>query len=168
MLVFGAIAVGLLPWSVWLSVSLNPDHVTDNWDLAWFGFDTGLALAFGGTAFAAWRRSPWLGVLAGATGTLLVTDAWFDIVLESRVDELRIAVLEAVLAELPGAAICFWLAFRTERFIERVVEAVGGVEAASHLAAAREGAPEGDLVRVLEIPADGKPAGEAGHPGPST
>ena len=41
------------------------------------------------TAFAAWRRSPWVGALAAATGTLLVTDAWFDIVLESHADELR-------------------------------------------------------------------------------
>ena len=71
------------------SESLKPHHVTNRWDLAWSGFDTGLAVLFLATAFAAYRRSPWVGALAAATGTLLVTDAWFDVVLESHADELR-------------------------------------------------------------------------------
>ena len=156
-IVFAAIGLGLLPWTIWLSASLKPHHVTERWDLAWSGFDTGLALLFLSTAVAAYRRSPWVGALAGATGTLLVTDAWFDCVLESHADELRQSLLLAVFAELPTAAFCFWIAHRTERFLALVVE-----EAASHLAAAGEGASEGDLVGVLEVTADGKPAGEPG------
>jgi len=58
--VFGAIGVALLPWTLWLSASLSPHHETDHWDLAWSGFDTGLALAFVLTAIAAWRRSAWV------------------------------------------------------------------------------------------------------------
>ena len=73
------------------------------------------------TAFAAWRRSPWVGVAAGATGTLLVTDAWFDVILSSGNDELRTALLLAAVAELPAAAVCFWIAYRTERFVARFV-----------------------------------------------
>ena len=97
-----------------------------------------------------------MGALAGATGTLLVTDAWFDVVLESHADELRQSIALAVFAELPLAAVCFWIAQRTERFL------ANALERALHLAPARERTPEGDLVGVLEVPADGEPAREPG------
>ena len=84
--VYAAMGVGLVPWAVWLGASLRPDHTTDRWDVVWTGFDLGLALAFVLTALAAWRRSPWLGALAATSGTLLIVDAWFDIVLESHRD----------------------------------------------------------------------------------
>ena len=153
---FGAIGLALLPWTIWLSASLKPHHVTDRWDLAWSGFDTGLAVLFLATAVAAYRRSPWVGALAGATGTLLVTDAWFDVVLESHADELRQSIALAIFAELPLAALCFWIAHRTERFLARALER------ALHLAPAGERTPEGDLVGVLEVPADGEAAREPG------
>jgi hypothetical protein len=157
MVVFGAIGVGLIPWTIWLSSDLAPDHVTHRWDVAWTGFDIGLALAFLSTAVAAWRRSPWVGVLAGATGTLLVTDAWFDVILEDSAHDVRTALLEAFLAELPVAAVCFWIAARTERFLAHVVDAM------SHLSPARERPAEGDLVRILEVPADRQAARKSGH-----
>jgi hypothetical protein len=135
---------------------LKAHHETRHWDLAWSGFDSGLALAFLLTAFAAWRRSPWVGALAAATGTLLITDAWFDIALESHADELRNAVYLAVFAELPVAVLCFWIAYRTERFLSLVL----------HLASAAEGPSESDLVGVLEVTPDGQPAGEAGDTDP--
>jgi len=141
--VYAAIGIGLLPWTIWLSESLKPRHLVTRWDLAWSGFDTGLAILFVGTAIAAYRRSAWLGALAAATGTVLVVDAWFDVVLESHADDLRNSIILAVVAELPAAAMCFWIAFRAERWV------------ALHLSAAAEGAAEGDLVRVLEVPPDG-------------
>ncbi|HZQ15566.1 MAG TPA: hypothetical protein VFA82_02215 [Gaiellaceae bacterium] len=154
---FGATGLGLLPWTAWLSATLSNTHESSHWDLAWGGFDTGLAVLFVATAASAYYRSPWVGAFAAALGTLLVTDAWFDVVLSSHWDERRYALLLAVLAELPAAAVCFWIALRTERFLRWVV-----VEAELGLAASGEGAPEGDLVGVLEIPADGQPAREPG------
>ena len=159
--VFGAIGVLLVPWTIWLSASLPPHHLAHRWDVAWTGFDIGLAVCFAGTAFAAWRRSPWVGTLAAATGTLLLADAWFDVVLESRGAELRTAIVEAMFAELQVAALCFWIAYRTERFLSLAVNVALGREDPSHLAAARERATESDLVGVFEIAADGEPAGEA-------
>ncbi len=159
--VFGAIGVLLVPWTIWLSASLPPHHLAHRWDVAWTGFDIGLAVCFTGTAFAAWRRSPWVGTLAAATGTLLLADAWFDVVLESRGAELRTAIVEAMFAELPVAALCFWIAYRTERFLSLAVDVALGREDPSHLAAARERATKGDLVGIFEIAPDGEPAGEA-------
>jgi hypothetical protein len=154
---FAAAGIVLFPWTIWLSSSLKPRHVTTHWDLAWSGLDMGLAVMFLLTALAAWRRSLWVGVCAAATGTLLVADAWFDVILESHYDERLMALLLAAFVELPVAAVCFWIAYRTERFLE------GIVGAASHLAATRESATERDLVRILEIAADREPAGESRH-----
>ena len=114
---FLAIGVGLVPWTLWLSSSLPSHHRTDNWALAWSGFDVALAAGFVLIAVAAWRCSPWLEAFAAATGTLLLCDAWFDVLLESRGTEHTLAIAEALLAELPIAALCFWIARDAERFV---------------------------------------------------
>ena len=151
--VFGAIGIALLPWALWLSESLKPEHTTDRWDIAWSGFDTGLAVLFLATAVAAYRRSAWVGALSAALGTLLVTDAWFDIVLESHEAELRKSIVLAVFAELPVAVFCFWIAHRTERVLAQAVEQL-------HLASAGERTSEGDLVGIFEVAPDREAAGE--------
>jgi hypothetical protein len=119
---FCLIGIGLLPWTIWLSASLPAHHATENWDLAWSGFDTALAAAFLLTAVAAWRGSSWLEACAAATGTLLLADAWFDIMLESRGTEHTLAIVEALVAELPFAALCFWIARDAERFAARALQ----------------------------------------------
>jgi hypothetical protein len=156
-LAFSAIGIGLLPWAVWLSASLPPSHHSAHWDVAWSGFDVGLAVCFIGTAISAYRRSPWVGAFAAATGTLLLTDAWFDVVLESHGNEASTALVEALVFEIPVACLCFWIAYRTERFLSMVVEQL-------HLAPTGERAPQGDLVGVLEVASDGEPAREARDP----
>jgi hypothetical protein len=153
---FGAVAVLLLPWTAFLSLSLSGHHESNHWDLAWTGFDVGLALLFGSTAYAAYRRSTWVAALAASLGTLLLVDAWFDIVLESHSDERRYAILFAFAAELPAAAICFWIAGRTEQFLEW--------RPPSELATPGERAAERDLVGVLEVPADREAAREPRDP----
>ena len=152
---FAGVGIGLLPWTIWLSSSLSANHATTHWDLAWSGFDSGLAVMFLSTAVAAYRRSPWVAALAAATGTLLVTDAWFDVVLERHSDERRNAILLAVLAELPAAALCFLIAYRTERLLSMLVGQ------ALHLTPPGEGPAERHLVGVFEVPADGEPTREA-------
>jgi hypothetical protein len=158
---FAAVGIGLLPWTIWLSQSLPAHHVTTSWDLAWSGFDTALALLFVATAAAAYRRSPWVAALAAALGTMLLVDAWFDIVLESHADERRNSIMLAVFAEIPMAIFCFWIAYRTERFLSLILGAVEEAAEDLHISAAGEGAAESDLVGVLEVPPDGEAAGES-------
>ena len=109
-LVFVAAGLALVPWTVWLTASLPTHHRAENWDLAWVGFDSVLAASFLLTAFAAWKRRPWLPAAAAATGAFLLADAWFDVVLETRADR-ELAVAEALAAELPLAALCLWVAY---------------------------------------------------------
>jgi hypothetical protein len=113
-LVFSTAGVALVPWTVWLTSSLPTEHRTMDWDLAWVGFDSILAASFLLTAVAAWRRLSWLPAAAAATGALLLADAWFDILLETRADR-ELAVFEAVAAELPLALLCFGVAYVTSR-----------------------------------------------------
>ena len=112
----GLTAVLLVPWTLWLTFTLPTRHVTGDYRLAWVGFDIALATAFAATAIAAFRLSPWLQVLAAATGTMLLCDAWFDVVTAASGDERLVAILEAVVAELPLAALCGWIVLDTARF----------------------------------------------------
>ncbi|WUH94932.1 hypothetical protein OG900_35495 [Streptomyces sp. NBC_00433] len=100
----------LIPWIAYLSVSLPTHRTVANWRYAWVGFDGALIVALGVTALCAWRRLqifiPW----AVATATLLCCDAWFDIVLDWNSDDLTGAVVTAVAAELPLAALLLYAA----------------------------------------------------------
>ena len=113
-------AVGLLPWTLYLTFTLPARHVTQHYDLAWVGFDIALAASIAATAWAAVRSSQWLVPLAAATGTMLVCDAWFDVVTAGRT-EMGEAVAEAVLAELPLAAVCALIVIDAERFTRATV-----------------------------------------------
>jgi len=108
---FALAGLVLIPWTLWLTLNLPSRHETENWKTVWAGFDAALAAALLGTAVCALRRSAWLAPVAASAGTLLCVDAWFDITLESRTNDVKVALIEALAAELPLAAICFWIGF---------------------------------------------------------
>jgi hypothetical protein len=118
---FGVAGLALIPWTVWLTMSLPAHHETENWKTVWAGFDVALAIALIATAVAALRCSAWLEAIAAVAGTLLCTDAWFDITLEAGRGHLAAAIVEAVLVELPLALICFWIALDAERALSRAL-----------------------------------------------
>jgi hypothetical protein len=107
-LVLVAASFGLVPWTLWLTYSLPSRHLTSHYDIAWVGFDVALALSIALTAGAALRDSRALAPLAAITGTMLLCDAWFDVVTSWDLE----ALLLAVCAELPLAALCLLLVRR--------------------------------------------------------
>ena len=116
------VAVLLVPWTLYLTFTLPARHVTTHWDIAWVGFDAALLSAVAGTIVTALRHSRWLVPLAAVTGTMLLCDAWFDVVTSQGASEVGEAVLEAVLAEVPLAAVCAFIvidAARLFRTLER-------------------------------------------------
>lgn len=115
-------AVFLVPWAFWLSRTLPATHTARHWDLAWAGFDAALALGLASTALSAIRHSPWLVAAASATGTLLVVDAWFDVLTARGGGELAVATAEAVLVELPLAALSFWIVRDAEHAIQKLCD----------------------------------------------
>ena len=104
------LGVALLPWSLWLGLSLPSRKVAEHWDLAWAGFDLVLAGSLLGTAVALIRRSAVLRSFAASTGALLVADAWLDTVTARTGGDLWFALGLAVGGELPLAGLCFALA----------------------------------------------------------
>ena len=103
-----ALGVGgfLVPWSVLLPDTAPAQH----WSLAWAGLDGAEAVAALVTAVLLARASPWAGLAATAGGTLLLTDAWFDVCTAAPGLDHALAVAEAACVELPLAAAAFWLA----------------------------------------------------------
>ena len=122
---FGLAGLVLVPWVVVLAVLLPPRHLAAHWDVAWAGFDVVLAAVLVLVALAAWRRSPWLEGAATAAATLLFVDAWFDVLTASTRAEFAASLVEALLVELPLAAVCLLLARDTERRFLRPIVAAG-------------------------------------------
>jgi hypothetical protein len=110
----GGVALGLLPWTVYLSVTLPSRHESVHWDIVWPGFDVGIALAISATVVALVRSSDYLPIVASIAGTLLLCDAWFDTLTSQPGTELAWATVEALVAELPLATFFFWVALDAE------------------------------------------------------
>ena len=111
-------AVILIVWAGFLILTLPGNYSANHWHVAWGGFDIGLGIALISTAVAVVRRSAYAEVAAAVSGTLLVCDAWFDLLTSRTTSELVQAALEAVLVELPLAALCFWMAINLARAVE--------------------------------------------------
>jgi hypothetical protein len=116
---FSLAAIVLVPWILFLVRSLPSTHAAAHWDIAWAGFDLGLAVLLFGVAVAAWQRSPWLEGASTAAAALLAVDAWFDVLTSATNVERLVAVGEAVLVELPLAVVLVLLARDAERVLRR-------------------------------------------------
>jgi hypothetical protein len=141
---FAVCSVLLIPWSLFLVLTL-PDHTTAHaWNLAWAGFDVGMAVALGATAWAIATRSVWAGPLAAACGTMLLIDAWFDVTTAGSGGDQVQAIAMAVFLEIPLAL----LLLATARHIGLVVvQARRYLEAADvHLVGGRLVGPDGAVV----------------------
>lgn len=161
----------LIPWIGYLSASLPTHHEVDQWRFAWVGFDGALIVAIGITALCAWRRLqifiPW----ALVTAALLCCDAWFDIVLDWNSDELTGAIITAVVAELPLAALLVYVARKMIRLTVLVAwrraGRTGNVPPLSRLTLVRF-ATEDEHGRICEYGHDHTSPAAAAHPEPDS
>lgn len=115
-------AIGIVPWIVYLALSLPGRQRADDYDIAWVGFDCAMALVLGALAWCALRRKPATGPVAAVAATFLVIDAWFDVVTTEPGSRFMLAVLSAAFAELPLALICAWTAVNAERVRARAYQ----------------------------------------------
>jgi hypothetical protein len=150
LVIVGGVAVALLPWTAYLSATLPSKHLTEHWDIAWAGLDLFEAVALVSLFVAIARRSPLVSMFAAVAGTALLCDAWFDLTTSG--GGFYWALAEALGAELPLAALCFWVAFE-------VSEAIGLSVASA--AAPRPTSPLGRPAEARE------PARRAGNEAPS-
>ncbi len=94
----------LVPWIVYLGLTLPRNYVAQNWDRTWVGFDLLLLAMMIATAVLGYLRRQMLVVTAFATGILLICDAWFD-VMTSHGDDRLWSLVTALGVELPLAGV---------------------------------------------------------------
>lgn len=122
-------AIVLIPWIVIMFTVPQAVNVPRHWQLVWGGFDCFLVLGFAVTAFRLMTRSPRGAVTAAMTGTMLMVDAWFDVLTTRRGGQLM-SILMAIFLEIPCALICFYVSRRIVSLFEQAKEylAEGGFE----------------------------------------
>jgi hypothetical protein len=111
---------------VLLGLTLPHRYVANHWAVAWVGFDVALLCALALTTWAAWRQRQIVIGAALITGTLLVIDAWFDVVTDSTTGDLIISVVTAVFGELPLAVLAFVVASRLMRLTTHTARSLAG------------------------------------------
>jgi hypothetical protein len=97
-------AIALIPWTVYLGLTLPQSYTAQHWQATWVGFDVLLLVFMIATVVLGFTQHPLLTLFAFATGVLLVCDAWFDVLTAKRGDFV-VSVLTAGLGELPFAAV---------------------------------------------------------------
>jgi hypothetical protein len=108
-LFFLVVATALVPWTFFLGFTLPPRYDAGHWRLLWTGFDAALIAVLLLAAWAAWYRRQILAGIAVVAGTLLICDAWFDMVTSfGHRDEWR-TMLTGFGGELPLGIFFFWL-----------------------------------------------------------
>jgi hypothetical protein len=116
---FSGAALAIVPWIVYLGFELPERSTSQHYNLAWVGFDVLLLFAMARTALFAWQGRRQVQLPAVATATLLIVDAWFDVMTASSGWPLTQALLFAFLLELPIAAMAMYIARNVDRVVER-------------------------------------------------
>ncbi len=116
---FLILALVLSGWIVVLGVTLPHRGVLEHQDVVWVGFDVGLLVGMVATAWAALRRNRFLPVASAATASLLLMDAWFDVVGSPTRMQAMEALAMALLVELPLSGLCWWIALHSQTVAER-------------------------------------------------
>jgi hypothetical protein len=107
----------LVPWTVYLAVTLPDHYEARNWVVTWVGFDLLLLVMLVLTAIFGWLRRQLVFPTAFASGVLLVCDAWFDVLTSQPGADRTQALLSALLIELPLAFLLIAGPLRLLRYV---------------------------------------------------
>jgi hypothetical protein len=114
----------MLPWIAGLVLILPTRHEAAHYGASWIGFDLFLCAMLIRTGWLAQKGREHIELSAAMTGTLLLVDAWFDVVTADSHKEQAIALVMAFVSEIPLAAFCLWIAGRVEFRRQRRAEAL--------------------------------------------
>jgi hypothetical protein len=96
-------AVGLVPWTIGLAVTLPRRYLVGTWTITWTGFDVVLIGCFSVTAWALWKQRQVAVPATMVSSVLLLCDAWFDLLTAHRGGDLLISTMTALFGEIPLA-----------------------------------------------------------------
>src|SRR5271157_5470930 len=95
-------SIAMIPWLVYLAMTLPENYVAHNWPATWVGFDMLLVGFMLATAVFGYRRRQVLLLAAFTSGVLLICDAWFDL-MTAGPDDVWLSMVTALLIEVPLA-----------------------------------------------------------------
>lgn len=98
---YGMFSLSLAIWIVFLYFSLPVMHESTHWRAMWVIFDIFLLSQGLLTFYFLCKKSPWVVLSLSALIALFVSDIWFDIMTSITDSERTMAILAAVLAEMP-------------------------------------------------------------------
>jgi hypothetical protein len=104
MILIGVGAIVLVPWMMYLAVTLPQNYVVHHWSATWVGFDVLLVVFMTATVVLGYLRRQVGLFIAFTTGVLLICDAWFDMT-TAEGDDLLESVLSAAFIEVPVAVV---------------------------------------------------------------
>lgn len=110
-------ASALLPWVIYLAVSLPRRSVSEHYRGTWVFFDTALVLVLARIGWLAHRRNPQVVLTAAVGSTLLIVDAWFDVTTAAPGSAHVQAILAALVLEIPAGVLSGLLARRGLRVL---------------------------------------------------
>lgn len=122
-----SVCLVLAAWTGILASTLPPDFKIDHWGIVWVGLDIAELAGLAVTVWASWKQRQVIIVCMVFTGTLLICDAWFDIVLDVGTPNITASVLAAVFAEFPLAFLLFAGARRLVRITIQTVMRLEGI-----------------------------------------
>jgi hypothetical protein len=140
------LSVLLVPWIVYLGFARPAEFGDGHYRVAWIGLDAMEAIALALTAWLAYRRSTWVDMAATATATLLIVDAWFDLMTATPGWPLTQSIAAAVVLEIPLAVLSLWIARNAQVVNETVTRWL--IERSSKQAAQLHAAAELGFVDV--------------------
>lgn len=106
------IMIGMIPWTIYLAITLPGHFHVHNWRLAWVGFDMVLILMLGFTTWAAWKSRQVLILTSIIMSTLLLCDAWFDISTSFNTSSQNLTIFTALIGNFPASIFFGFLARR--------------------------------------------------------
>jgi hypothetical protein len=123
-----AAGIVLIPWIVYLALTLPAHDLDRHYRLTWVGFDIVLVIVIVRTAYMAFKVDPRVQFAAAATAVLLFVDAWFDVTTAGSRAEVMEAVVLALLIEIPAAIFSLVTAHRVNRRAAQLAAHAGAIE----------------------------------------
>ncbi|GAA2036959.1 hypothetical protein GCM10009839_42610 [Catenulispora yoronensis] len=114
---FVGAAIVLVAWMVFLAKTLHGKAVVSHWSTVWIGLDTMEALALAALGVLLVRHDHRARTAATVAATLFGMDAWFDVMLSNGSD-FAVALLLAMMFEIPLAGACAAIARQTARWYD--------------------------------------------------
>lgn len=95
-------SIAMIPWLIYLAMTLPDSYIARNWVLTWVGFDVLLVGFMVATAILGYLRRRILMLAAFTSGVLLICDAWFDL-MTAGPNDIWLSLVTALGIEVPLA-----------------------------------------------------------------